>query len=86
MVSFSFFVFARLLLHTVIRGLALGTLNDRTRNQFLMREIKMAASLSLILSIAGFLRAILFKTPVAEALTVGMSGSCLAIGSGMDGC
>ncbi|KAG7373008.1 magnesium transporter [Nitzschia inconspicua] len=54
----------------VIRGLALGTLNDRTRNQFLLREIKMAGSLSLILSVAGFLRAVLFKTPLAEAITV----------------
>ncbi|KAG7340353.1 magnesium transporter [Nitzschia inconspicua] len=54
----------------VVRGLALGTLNDRTRNQFLLREIKMAGSLSLILSVAGFLRAVLFKTPLAEAITV----------------
>ena len=54
----------------VIRGLALGTLNDKTRNQFLNREIKMAASLSVILSVAGFLRAILFKTGLAEAIAV----------------
>jgi Mg/Co/Ni transporter MgtE len=54
----------------VIRGLALGTLNDRTRNQFLSRELKMAASLSLIMSLAGFFRAIAFKTPLPEAITV----------------
>ena len=55
---------------SVIRGLALGTLNERTRNQFLNREVKMAASLSVILSVAGFLRAILFKTALPEAIAV----------------
>ncbi len=54
----------------VIRGLALGTLNDRTRGQFLTREAKMAASLSFILSIAGFCRAIAFNTPLPEAIAV----------------
>jgi len=54
----------------VIRGLALGTLNERTRGQFLIREIKMAATLSLILSTAGFFRTIAFKTPLPEAITV----------------
>ena len=56
--------------NSVIRGLALGTLNEKTRNQFLNREIKMAASLSLILSVAGFIRAIVFKTGFAEAIAV----------------
>jgi len=54
----------------VIRGLALGTLNERTRGQFLVRELKMAATLSFILSIAGFVRTICFKTPLPEAITV----------------
>ena len=54
----------------VIRGLALGTLNERTRNQFLTREFKMALALSSILSIAGFTRAIFFRTPFPEALAV----------------
>jgi len=54
----------------VIRGIALGTLNERTRGQFLVRELKMAATLSLILSVAGFARTILFKTPLPEAITV----------------
>jgi len=54
----------------VIRGLALGTLNEQTRGQFLTREIKMAATLSLILSTAGFCRTIAFKTPFPEAITV----------------
>jgi len=54
----------------VIRGLALGTLNDKTRGQFLTREFKMAVALSMILSIAGFCRAIFFKTAFPEALAV----------------
>merc|ERR1719343_130973 len=54
----------------VIRGIALGTLNERTRGQFLVRELKMAATLSLILSVAGFIRTICFKTPFPEAITV----------------
>ena len=54
----------------VIRGLALGTLNESTRAQFLTREIKMASALSMILSIAGFGRAILFKTAFPEAVAV----------------
>ena len=54
----------------VIRGLALGTLNDKTRGQFLTREFKMALALSVILSIAGFCRAIFFKTAFPEALAV----------------
>lgn len=54
----------------VIRGLALGTLNDRTRVQFLTRELKMAVALSTILSVAGFCRAIFFKTAFVEAVAV----------------
>lgn len=54
----------------VIRGIALGTLNNRTRSQFLVRELKMAATLSLILSVAGFARTICFRTPLPEAITV----------------
>ena len=54
----------------VIRGLALGTLNPLTQSQFLIREAKMAAALSILLSMAGFVRAILFRTPIPETLAV----------------
>jgi len=54
----------------VIRGLALGTLNEQTQGQFLTRELKMACALSSILSFAGFLRAAAFRTPFAETLAV----------------
>jgi Mg/Co/Ni transporter MgtE len=55
---------------TVIRGIALGTLNERTQRQFLNREFKMACALSLILSVAGFIRATVFNTPIAETVAV----------------
>ena len=48
----------------------MGILNERTRGKFLIREFKMAASLSLILSMAGFCRTIAFKTAFPEAITV----------------
>jgi cation transporter-like permease len=54
----------------VIRGLALGTLNERTQGQFLSRELKMAGALSGILSLAGFARAAVFRTPFAETIAV----------------
>lgn len=54
----------------VIRGLALGTLNEDTQAQFLTRELKMAVSLSSILSVAGFIRAAVFHTPLPETLAI----------------
>jgi cation transporter-like permease len=54
----------------VIRGLALGTLNEKTQGQFLSRELKMACALSAILSVTGFFRAIAFRTPFSEAIAV----------------
>jgi Mg/Co/Ni transporter MgtE len=54
----------------VIRGLALGTLNEQTQKQFLMRELKMAGALSLIVSTVGFVRAAAFRTPFPDSLAV----------------
>jgi Mg/Co/Ni transporter MgtE len=65
----------------VIRGLALGTLNSQTQTQFLMRELKMATALSLILSVAGFVRAIVFGTPFPETIAVTTSLSCIVFSS-----
>ena len=59
----------------------MGTLNERTRGQFLIREVKMAATLSFILSIAGFCRTIFFKTPFPEAITVTASLSLIVFSS-----
>jgi Mg/Co/Ni transporter MgtE len=57
----------------VIRGLALGTLNDNTRRRFLMRELCMALSLSVVLSAAGFVRALVFGTPLSEIYAITLS-------------
>ena len=57
-------------IHLVIRGLALGTLNENTQKQFLSREFKMAGALSLLLSIAGFIRCAIFRTPFAETFAI----------------
>jgi Mg/Co/Ni transporter MgtE len=65
----------------VIRGLALGTLNEKTRGQFLNREFKMAVSLSTILSCAGFLRAAAFRTPFPETLAVTASLTLIVFSS-----
>jgi Mg/Co/Ni transporter MgtE len=50
--------------------LALGTLNEQTQSQFLFREFKMAGVLCIILSLAGFVRAIVFSTPIPETIAV----------------
>ena len=54
----------------VIRGLALGTLNSRTQRHFLKEEVKMALGLSAMLGLTGFIRAMLFKTPLGETVAV----------------
>jgi len=65
----------------VIRGLALGTLNDSTQQQFLNREFKMAVALSAILSTAGFIRAIVFRTPFAETVAITTALSLIVFSS-----
>jgi Mg/Co/Ni transporter MgtE len=67
--------------NTVIRGIALGTLNEKTQGQFLSREFKMAAALSTILSIAGFLRAAAFRTPFPETVAVTASLALIVFSS-----
>jgi Mg/Co/Ni transporter MgtE len=54
----------------VIRGLALGTLNAQTQTQFLVREFKMAVALSCLISVAGFVRAAVFATPLPETIAI----------------
>lgn len=65
----------------VIRGLALGTLNAQTQNQFLMREFKMAGVLSVILPFAGFVRAAAFGTPFPETVAVTASLTLIVFSS-----
>jgi len=65
----------------VIRGLALGTLNKDTQNQFLFRELRMAAALSGILSLAGFIRAAVFRTPWPETIAITAALSLIVFSS-----
>ncbi|KAL3807516.1 hypothetical protein ACHAXA_000217 [Cyclostephanos tholiformis] len=57
----------------VICGLALGTMNDNTRRRYLMRELCMALSLSVMLSAAGFVRALVFGMPLSEIYAITLS-------------
>ena len=65
----------------VIRGLALGTLNERTQSQFLWRELRMAGVLATILSVAGFVRAIAFSTPMPETIAVTSALALIVVSS-----
>jgi Mg/Co/Ni transporter MgtE len=65
----------------VIRGLALGTLNKDTNRQFLTREFKMAGCLSVVLSLAGFVRAAVFRTPLPETITLTAALSLIVFSS-----
>lgn len=65
----------------VIRGLALGKLDDDTQNQFLAREFKMALALSFVLSLAGFIRAVVFRTPLAETIAITLALTIIVFSS-----
>ena len=65
----------------VIRGLALGTLNESTQRQFLNRELKMAACLCGLLSTAGFIRAWVFRIPLPETVAITASLALIVFSS-----
>lgn len=55
----------------VIRGIALGSLNEKTTRQFLLREFFMAFTLSWLLGAVGMFRAIIsMQTTLPETLTI----------------
>lgn len=54
----------------VVRGLAVGTIDRSNVRQFLMRELAMGVALSLILGLAGFVRAAVFSVPPLETLAI----------------
>jgi cation transporter-like permease len=55
----------------VIRGIAIGALNEHTVSQFIVRELFMAFSLSLTLGAAGLLRALLSaQTSLSETVAI----------------
>jgi len=65
----------------VIRSLALGTLHSKTIPSYLLRELAMAFLLSILLSMAGFIRAIIFLTPIQETIAVTTSLSLIVFTS-----
>lgn len=50
--------------------MAVGSLNDNTLKRFLWSEAKMGILLTLTVGFAGFLRAALFYTPMAELFAI----------------
>ena len=54
----------------VIRGLAIGTVNTKTVHTFIQNEFLIGVCLSIILAIAGFLRALAFSVPIAETISI----------------
>ena len=54
----------------VIRGLAVGTINDSNSKSFLKREFRMGLALSGILGLAGCIRAAIFLTPIMETIAI----------------
>ena len=59
----------------------MGTLTEQTQNQFIKRELRMAFALSAILSLAGFIRAAIFRTPFPETLAVTIALSIIVFSS-----
>lgn len=54
----------------VIRGLAIGTINGNTWRAYLRSEAKMAAGLSFLIGLTGFIRAAMFRTPWGETIAI----------------
>jgi Mg/Co/Ni transporter MgtE len=63
----------------VIRGLAVGTLNVKTRRAFFNRELKMAIALSFILGVFGFIRGMMSSTKLAESIVVTIALMCIVL-------
>jgi Mg/Co/Ni transporter MgtE len=59
-----------LLIFLVIRGLATGSIHTNVLRSFLWNEFCVGLSLSIILSIAGWVRAAAFATPMLESLAI----------------
>lgn len=54
----------------MIRGLAIGTIDPSNPQRVLKRELAMGAALSLVLGVAGCIRAAVFATPFLETLAI----------------
>eukprot|EP00986_Skeletonema_menzelii_P010279 scaffold5007_cov141-Skeletonema_menzelii.AAC.3 len=65
----------------VIRGLAIGTINGNTWRDYLRQEAKMAAGLSCLIGLTGFIRAALFRTPWGETIAITTSVAMIVLTS-----
>eukprot|EP01041_Mallomonas_annulata_P010768 gene10768-22492_t len=54
----------------VIRGIAVGAINEKNKWPFFVRELRMAVSLSILLGMTGFLRAVISRVSMIETLTI----------------
>mmetsp|Transcript_23588 Transcript_23588/g.41862 ORF Transcript_23588/g.41862 Transcript_23588/m.41862 type:complete len:500 (-) Transcript_23588:106-1605(-) len=54
----------------VVRGLAVGTIDRSNARAFLKRELAMGLALSIILGLAGFIRAAVFSVPFLEIVAI----------------
>jgi len=54
----------------VIRGIAVGSINSSNKWKVLRREFSMGLALSIILGLAGFVRAKVFSIPWIETITI----------------
>ncbi|KAG7350465.1 magnesium transporter [Nitzschia inconspicua] len=54
----------------VVRGLAVGTIDRYNVRQFLQRELVVGVALSIIIGIAGFVRASVFAIPLLETMAI----------------
>lgn len=71
----------------VIRGIAVGSVNESTRSYFLFRELVMAFALSTLLGIAGIVRTLLSaQTSLAESFAICVSLMTIVFISIMAGC
>lgn len=65
----------------VIRGLAVGIINAHTWRDYLKQEAKMAAGLSFLIGLTGFIRAAMFRTPWGETIAITASVSIIVVTS-----
>lgn len=63
----------------IIRGLAVGAVNARTRAWYLLREAKMAAALSATLVLVGLARVVLFHGWSTEAAVISCALALIVI-------
>ena len=65
----------------IIRGLATGSITERTKWQFLEREVKMAIGICVIVTLVGFVRVAAFSTPPTDTIAITASLAIISLSS-----